>query len=56
MSLDIKDQMILEEQERREQMHLAVDDVESQVEGQTWCVEDRYLTYRNYNILIYKLR
>ena len=34
--VDIKDQMIEEQQERRERMHEAVDDIESVILAQTW--------------------
>lgn len=36
MVLDLKDQMIVEYEERRDKTHQAVDDVEGSVEGQTW--------------------
>ena len=33
---DIKDQMIEEQQERRERMHQAADDIEAIVDARTW--------------------
>ncbi|PWY96026.1 hypothetical protein BO94DRAFT_455110 [Aspergillus sclerotioniger CBS 115572] len=36
--LDLKDRMIVEYEERRDNTHEAVDDVEANVEGQPWCV------------------
>lgn len=38
--LDLKDQMIADQQEQRERTHEAVDDVEAYVEGQNWYVGD----------------
>jgi hypothetical protein len=37
--MDLKDQMIADQQERRERMHQAVDDLEVHAEGQPWYVD-----------------
>ncbi len=43
---DIKDQMIEEEQDRRERMHQAVDDTETVMHAQTWYMWSRTLSWR----------
>jgi hypothetical protein len=44
--LDIKDQMIEEQQDRRERMHQAVDDIEAVMHAQTWYMSSRTLSWR----------
>ncbi len=43
---DIKDQMIEEQQDRRERMHQAVDDIEAVMHAQTWYMWSRTLSWR----------